>query len=139
MLHRAARPAYCASLPFPPPTPFLLVSPWACSAAILIRLPAPGDAKLPCDGLMSVPEAKMQNDRTLIYKIASEAREFEQIHALNYRTFVDEIPQHAPNGRAQLVDRLHHENTYVVCLDGERLAGMVALRAERPFSLDEKL
>src|SRR5438105_3881187 len=96
MLHRAARPAYCASLPFPPPTPFLLVSPWACSAAILIRLPAPGDAKLPCDGLMSVPEAKMQNDRTLIYKIASEAREFEQIHALNYRTFVDEIPQHAP-------------------------------------------
>ena len=81
----------------------------------------------------------MQNGRTLIYKIASEAREFEQIHALNYRTFVDEIPQHAPNGRARLVDRLHHENTYVVCLDGERLAGMVALRAERPFSLDEKL
>jgi aspartate aminotransferase-like enzyme/GNAT superfamily N-acetyltransferase len=77
--------------------------------------------------------------RTLIYKIATEAREFEQIHELNYRTFVEEIPQHAPNPRRALVDRLHGENTYIVCLDGERLAGMVALRAKRPFSLDEKL
>jgi len=32
----------------------------------------------------------------LIFKIASEDWEFEQIHRLNYRTFVDEIPQHAP-------------------------------------------
>jgi aspartate aminotransferase-like enzyme/GNAT superfamily N-acetyltransferase len=81
----------------------------------------------------------MQNGSTLVYKIASEAREFEQIHELNYRTFVEEIPQHSPNARQRLVDRLHHENTYVVCLDGARLAGMVALRAKRPFSLDEKL
>src|ERR1700704_4846709 len=82
---------------------------------------------------------KMTIGRTLIYKIATEAREFEQIHELNYRTFVEEIPQHAPNPRRALVDRLHGENTYIVCLDGERLAGMVALRAKRPFSLDEKL
>src|SRR3982750_655035 len=81
----------------------------------------------------------MQNDSTLVYKIASEAREFEQIHELNYRTFVEEIPQHSPNARQRLVDRLHDENTYVICLDGARLAGMVALRAKRPFSLDEKL
>jgi aspartate aminotransferase-like enzyme/GNAT superfamily N-acetyltransferase len=77
--------------------------------------------------------------RPLVYKIATEAREFEQIHALNYRTFVEEIPQHRANGAGLLVDRFHAENTYVICLADGDLAGMVALRGERPFSLDEKL
>jgi aspartate aminotransferase-like enzyme/GNAT superfamily N-acetyltransferase len=75
----------------------------------------------------------------LIFKIASEDWEFEQIHRLNYRTFVDEIPQHAPNPEGRLVDRFHEENTYIICLQGRRLAGMLALRAKRPFSLDGKL
>ena len=34
---------------------------------------------------------------TLLYKIADTPTEFEQIHALNYRTFVEEIPQHERN------------------------------------------
>jgi aspartate aminotransferase-like enzyme/GNAT superfamily N-acetyltransferase len=75
----------------------------------------------------------------LVYKVASEAREFEQIHALNYRTFVEEIPQHAANPAGSLVDRFHAENTYVICRSGDAIAGMVALRGRRPFSLDEKL
>jgi aspartate aminotransferase-like enzyme/GNAT superfamily N-acetyltransferase len=75
----------------------------------------------------------------LVFKIASEDWEFEQIHRLNYRTFVDEIPQHSPNPEGRLVDRFHAENTYVICLQGRRLAGMLALRAKRPFSLDGKL
>ncbi len=75
----------------------------------------------------------------LIFKIASEDWEFEQIHRLNYRTFVDEIPQHAPNQEGRLVDRFHAENTYLICLQGRRLVGMLALRAKRPFSLDGKL
>jgi aspartate aminotransferase-like enzyme/GNAT superfamily N-acetyltransferase len=75
----------------------------------------------------------------LIFKIASEDWEFEQIHRLNYRTFVDEIPQHAPNQEGRLVDRFHAENTYLICLQGHRLVGMLALRAKRPFSLDGKL
>jgi len=75
----------------------------------------------------------------LVYKIATDAREMDMIHALNYRTFVDEIPQHAANGARRLVDRFHAENTYVTCFAGERLAGMVALRGNRPFSLDEKV
>jgi hypothetical protein len=33
----------------------------------------------------------------LTYKIASEPWEFEQIHRLNYRTFVEEIPLHVSN------------------------------------------
>ena len=35
-----------------------------------------------------------------IYRIAREPWEFEQIHRLNYRTFVEEIPQHPPNPKA---------------------------------------
>lgn len=76
---------------------------------------------------------------TLRVKIASEPREFEALNHLNYRTFVEEIPQHAPNGGRALVDRFHEENTYFLCMDGDELAGMVALRDRRPFSLDGKL
>lgn len=30
----------------------------------------------------------------LIYKVADQEWEFESIHKLNYKTFVEEIPQH---------------------------------------------
>jgi aspartate aminotransferase-like enzyme len=75
----------------------------------------------------------------LTFKVATEDREFEQIHRLNHRTFVDEIPQHAAREDGLLVDRFHEENTYFLCLDGEQLVGMVAARGNRPFSLDSKL
>jgi aspartate aminotransferase-like enzyme/predicted N-acetyltransferase YhbS len=65
--------------------------------------------------------------------------DMEAIHRLNYRTFVEEIPQHPPNAERRLVDRFHDENLYVVYeVDGE-VVGMVCGRAERPFSLDQKL
>lgn len=73
------------------------------------------------------------------FKAASENWEFEQIHRLNYATFVEEIPQHPPNPDQLLVDKFHQENTYLVCLRGQRLIGMVAVRDRRPFSLDAKL
>ena len=74
-----------------------------------------------------------------IFKVASLDWEFEQIHRLNYKTFVEEIPQHeaAPDGL--LVDKFHDENTYFICVRGGRLIGMVAARDQRPFSLDHKL
>src|SRR5512140_3566592 len=75
----------------------------------------------------------------LTFKVASEADEFEQIHRLNYRTFVEEIPQHQPNAARRLVDRFHDENTYVICLRDSQLLGMLALRTRRPFSLDAKI
>jgi aspartate aminotransferase-like enzyme/GNAT superfamily N-acetyltransferase len=75
----------------------------------------------------------------LVLRIASEDWEFEQIHRLNYRTFVEEIPQHARNAEGRLVDRFHQENVYVIGLQGRRLVGMMALRAQRPFSLDAKV
>jgi len=74
-----------------------------------------------------------------IYRIAREPWEFEQIHRLNYRTFVEEIPQHPPNPDRRLVDSLLARSTPFVCLEGRRLIGMVMVSGERPFSLDRKL
>lgn len=76
---------------------------------------------------------------TLQFKVATEASEFEQIHRLNYRTFVQEIPQHTDNQSGMLVDKFHDENVYIICLNQKVLYGMVALRSKRPFSLDSKL
>ncbi len=75
----------------------------------------------------------------LTFKVASEGWEFEQVHRLNYKTFVEEIPQHEANPDGILVDKFHHENTYFICLRDGRLIGMVAARDQRPFSLDQKL
>ena len=80
----------------------------------------------------------MRYDR-LTFKVATAAEEFDQIHRLNYRTFVEEIPQHPPNPQKKLVDKFHRENTYLLCLEGPRVVGMLALRSNRPFSLDHKV
>lgn len=79
------------------------------------------------------------NGRSLQFKVATEDWELEQIHLLNYRTFVEEIPQHEPSDSPRLVDRFHHENTYLICLCGDQVVGMIAMRGCRPFSLDQKL
>jgi aspartate aminotransferase-like enzyme len=81
----------------------------------------------------------MENNSFLRFKVASEDWEFEQIHRLNYRTFVEEIPQHETNPDGRLVDKFHEENTYAICLDSGQLLGMAAIRGKRPFSLDDKL
>jgi len=78
-------------------------------------------------------------EQGLKFKIAREDREFEAIHQLNYKTFVEEIPQHSNNPEQRLVDKFHAENTYAICLNGTQLVGMVAGRAKRPFSLDRKV
>ncbi len=75
----------------------------------------------------------------LTFKIATEQWEYDQIHKLNYRTFVEEIPQHQKNPEKTLVDEFHKDNRYIICLRGSQLIGMVAIRGNRPFSLDRKL
>jgi aspartate aminotransferase-like enzyme len=75
----------------------------------------------------------------LVFKTAGEDWEFELIHRLNYKTFVEEIPQHKAQPTHRLVDKFHGENTYLICLSGRQLAGMLAVRGHRPFSLDQKL
>ncbi len=75
----------------------------------------------------------------LVFKFASEDWEFELIHRLNYRTFVEEIPQHQASPTHRLVDKFNAENTYLVCLNDQKLVGMLAARGNRPFSLDQKV
>ncbi|WP_203333713.1 aminotransferase class V-fold PLP-dependent enzyme [Planococcus beigongshangi] len=77
--------------------------------------------------------------RKLTYRIASEPDEMNQIHQLNYETFVEEIPQHQQNQDRRLVDKFDQENIYIIAKDGEEVVGMIALRITRPFSLDQKL
>ena len=74
-----------------------------------------------------------------IYKIAEADWEFDLIYKMNYQTFVDEIPQHNKNLTKQLIDKFHSENKYFICLKNNKLMGMVAVRNQRPFSLDAKL
>ncbi len=82
----------------------------------------------------------MTNSReSLVFKTANEDWEFEQIHRLNYKTFVEEIPQHHASPTQRLVDKFHAENTYLICLAEQKLVGMLAVRGSRPFSLDQKL
>ncbi len=74
-----------------------------------------------------------------VFKIATSADEFEQIHRLNYQTFVGEIPKHAPKPEGRLVDKFHAENTYLIGVRGGNVIAMLAVRRRRPFSLDSKL
>ena len=81
----------------------------------------------------------MSFDNQIVFKIADKVFEFNQIHELNYSTFVEEIPQHSKNSSKKLIDKFHDQNTYIVCLKDSELIGMIAVRDKRPFSLDQKL
>ncbi len=84
-------------------------------------------------------EARGDAEMALRVKIADHPHEFEGIARLDYATFVEEIPQHESNADRVLVDKFHRENRYFICLEDEIITGMVALRNQRPFSLDQKI
>lgn len=71
--------------------------------------------------------------------MVSEEWEREQVHRLNHAGFAVEVGQHPVSADGRLVDRFDAENTYFGAFEGERLVGMIALRGERPFSLDAKV
>ena len=89
--------------------------------------------------ILPVVWAHMKKAANYTIKIADADEEFEQIFALNYQTFVDEIPQHPENPAKKLKDKFHGDNTYLVCKDGPEVVGMVSFCDKRPFSLDSKL
>jgi hypothetical protein len=72
----------------------------------------------------------------LVFKFAREDWEFEQIHRLNYRTFVEEIPQHHASPTQRLVDKFHAEHLPDPPVRAELSA---CWPGNRPFSLDQKL
>ncbi len=81
----------------------------------------------------------MEENKLIEFKIATEDWEYEQIHKLNYQTFVREIPQHEENITEKLVDKFHDYNTYVICLRRSKVVGMLAICDQRPFSLESKV
>ncbi len=74
-----------------------------------------------------------------LFKFADAADEVDQVHRLNYRTFVREIPQHADPGTGRLVDKFHHKNTYVIAVRDGRVVGMLAIHGTPPFSVAGRL
>jgi aspartate aminotransferase-like enzyme/GNAT superfamily N-acetyltransferase len=76
---------------------------------------------------------------SLVFKRADSPAEFDQIHRLNYRTFAEEVGQHAADGSGVLVDRFHSKNTYFIALEQGRLLGMIAVHDEPPFSVSSRL
>jgi len=72
-------------------------------------------------------------------KVADSEEEFEQIHRLNYRTFVEEVGQYPDPGAAELVDKFHDKNRYFICKLGDKVVGMTATHDRPPFSVAKRL
>ena len=112
---------------------------WQFKNLVTLRFPFPQPIGIILLAQLAGLEHRMKQTARYRFKVASEDWEFEQIHRLNYQTFVEEIPQHAANERSVLVDRFDQENEYVICLERGRVIGMLCVRDRRPFSLDGKL
>lgn len=73
------------------------------------------------------------------FKLAETPDELDQVHRLNYRTFVQEIPQHQDTGSGRLVDKFHAKNTYHIALRRSRMVGMISTHDQPPFSIADRL
>ncbi len=74
----------------------------------------------------------------IVIKAPSSSKEYDQIYALNYKTCVEEIPQHAQKEDKKLIDQFHSKNQYIIALAKDQLVGMISYHMERPFSLEKK-
>lgn len=74
-----------------------------------------------------------------LFKQAESDQEFDQIHQLNYRTFVREIGQYSDPGTGRLVDKFHHKNVYFIGLKHGRVVGMLSAHDQPPFSISDRL
>ncbi len=74
-----------------------------------------------------------------VYRTAASADDFAQIHRLNHKTFVQEIPQHHDDGSGELVDKFHDKNRYLVAVKGDRVVGMLSAHDSPPFSVADRL
>lgn len=91
-------------------------------------------------GLPSADGRRAARRGAVTFKVADRPEEFAQLHALNFRTFVRELPQHdGGQSDGRLVDRFHDKNTYFVALCEGRVVGMLAVHDRPPFSVAEKL
>jgi len=75
----------------------------------------------------------------LLFKTAETEDEFQQIHRLNYETFVRELRQHADPGTGYLIDKFHDKNVYFIALRGGQVVGMLSVHDRPPFSICDRL
>jgi GNAT superfamily N-acetyltransferase len=73
------------------------------------------------------------------FRLATSDSELDQVHRLNYDTFVREVPQHRDDGSGHLVDKFQAKNRYYVALKDGQVVGMVAVHGEPPYSAADKL
>lgn len=75
-----------------------------------------------------------------VFKRAVTVEEFEQVHALNYRTFVSELAQYSDVGSGgRLIDKFHHKNVYFIAVEDGQVVGMVSVHGEPPYSIADRL
>lgn len=73
------------------------------------------------------------------FRVVQTASEMEAVHRLNYRTFVNEIPQHPSIPGGILVDKFHDKNLYFGAFRENELVGMVSVHSRPPFSISNRL
>jgi hypothetical protein len=88
---------------------------------------------------LGILEREGQRRMKYRFKQAETEQEFTQIARLNHAVFAAELGQHETRAENAIVDKFHEKNTYLMALDGENLAGMIAMHFEPPFSVAEKL
>lgn len=74
-----------------------------------------------------------------VFKAAVTAEELQQIHRLNYSTFVREVAQYTDDGSGTLVDKFHEKNRYFIATRDDQVVGMIAVHDEPPFSATQRL
>jgi N-acyl-L-homoserine lactone synthetase len=73
------------------------------------------------------------------FKRAETPDELQQVHRLNYQTFVREVRQYADSGTDYLIDKYHHKNQYILAIRDQQVVGMVAVHDQPPFSVADRL
>ncbi len=118
---------------------------WSCETRTDVRADAPHSAAASTPPHL-VPLEKSRPGNQFIpklgrfsFKRADTPEEIEQVHQLNYRTFVKEIQQHADSGTGRLVDKFHEWNTYFLAILDDQVIGMLSVHDRAPFSLESRL
>lgn len=73
------------------------------------------------------------------FKVAKTDAEVDQVHRLNYDTFVREVAHYGDPGTDRLIDKFHAKNTYLIALHGGDVVGMAALHDRPPFSIASRV
>ncbi len=74
-----------------------------------------------------------------VVKRAETEAELDQVHRLNYETFVREVPQHDDTGLGRLVNKFDHKNAYWIAKLDDEVVGMIATHDRPPFSISDRL